>query len=302
MKRLAVFIISIIAIVLVADIAVGISCRYYIRNHELSGRYKPLDKLIKNVDTDIILIGNSIILNAIDPQVLQDSLQMSCYNGGITGKSIQFSEILIDCILQRHTPKTIIIAMRPEEAGANSGDGIFDVLKPYYNMGYESIDNYFNSSSASEQLLLKSNLLRYNTIWVRVLLYTIFGQKDWSDNGFVANEVPAILPQIKTVDDTDTPIARKTDSFRRIVSKCQARGVHLVVCFPPALLHFTQPSLPCVTAISDICNQHGVECYADYADSSFTNHPELFFDNYHMNRNGAEKYSRMLVRHITTKK
>lgn len=298
MKKVAIFITAIIAIIVVADIIVGVSCRYYIKNHELTGRYKPLDKLIKNVDTDIILIGNSIILNAIDPQVMEDSLNMSCYNGGITGKSIEFSEILIDCILQRHTPKLIIIAMRPEEAGANSGDGIFDVLKPYYNMGYESIDKYFNSAGTSERLLLQSNLLRYNTIWVRVLLYTVFGQKDWSDNGFVAKEVPAVLPEIKVVDDADQPVSRKTESLQRIVSKCQSKGVRLVVCFPPALLHFTQAPLPCITAVSNICKTNGVDCFVDYADSSFTSRPELFVDNYHMNRNGADLYSRLLASRI----
>jgi hypothetical protein len=298
MKKVIIFLSTIILIVAVTDYTIGICCRYYIQSHELAGRYKPLDRLLKNVDTDIILIGNSVILNAINPQIISDSTSLTCYNGGITGKSIEFSEILINSILQRHTPKKIIIALRPEEMGANAGDGIFDVLKPYYDMGYKSIDEYFNSTSKSEKLLLQSNLLRYNTIWMRALLYIFFDNHDYSENGFVAQEIPAIFPQIQHITTYDLPIKRKTDALQRIIEKCKQGGIELYISFPPILLSFSKKELPCVHAVDSICKANSVKCFIDYNKEEFLHDPRLFYDNYHMNKNGAAKYTRNLVQRI----
>lgn len=298
MKKAIIFLSTILLTVAVTDYAIGIFCRYYIQNHELAGRYKPLDRLLKKVDSDIILIGNSVVLNAIDPQILTDSLSLTCYNGGITGKSIEFSEIIINSILQRHTPQIIIIAMRPEEMGANAGDGIFDVLKPYYNMGYQSIDDYFNGSSKSEKLLLRSNLLRYNTIWIRALLYMFFDNHDYSENGFVAQEEPAVLPHIRHLTTYDQPIKRKTDALKRIIKKCKQEGIKLYISFPPILLCFSEKNLPCVQAVSSLCKVNSVKCFIDYDNEDFLNNPRFFYDNYHLNKNGAAVYTSILAQRL----
>ena len=129
MKKLLLYIASILFIIIAFDFLVGVCCKYYIKNHQLTGRYEPLDRLLKTVNSDILIIGNSIILNSLDPKTIEDSLSQSCYNGGIIGQGIDFSETIIDCVLQRYTPKTIILGLRPEEMGGNIGDGIYDILR-----------------------------------------------------------------------------------------------------------------------------------------------------------------------------
>ncbi|MBQ5476104.1 MAG: hypothetical protein IIT65_15865, partial [Lachnospiraceae bacterium] len=191
MKKLLLYIASILFIIIAFDFLVGVCCKYYIKNHQLTGRYEPLDRLLKTVDSDILIIGNSIILNSLDPKTIEDSLSQSCYNGGIIGQGIDFSETIIDCVLQRYTPKTIILGLRPEEMGGNIGDGIYDILRPYYNMGYTSIDEHLESYSGSKRILLHSNLIRYNTIWIRVILYMFFDKSIYPQNGFMPKEVPS---------------------------------------------------------------------------------------------------------------
>ena len=94
-----IYITCIVTILFLADELLGICSRYYIKNNQLTGRYRSLDRLIKEVDADIILIGNSAILNSVDPQIVEDSLSMTCYNGGIVGQGIDFSETIIISIL-----------------------------------------------------------------------------------------------------------------------------------------------------------------------------------------------------------
>ena len=292
MKKVTIYIIGIILFLTMADIAIGYCCKYYIQNHQLTGRYQPLDRLIKEVNTDIILIGNSAILNSLNPDIIEDSLSMTCYNGGITGQGIFFFETIIDCILQRHTPKMIVIGLRPEEVGGNLGEGIYDVLKPYYGMGYKSIDDHFNNANGFDRFLLHSNLLRYNTIWVRVLLYMLFDNTAYPKNGFMPKEKSSSIPQLRHIEVYEEPVKAKLECLERIILKCKAKGIDLVICFPPTLLSFKSENLPCVNAVKDLCNNYNIPCLIDYDNKDFISHPDLFYDNGHVNNKGADIYTR----------
>lgn len=294
MKKVILYLIGIILCLTIADIAFGVCSKYYIKNYQLIGRYQPLDRLIKEIDSDIILIGNSGILNSVNPKIIEDSLSMTCYNGGITGQGVFFFETIIDCILQRHTPKMIIVGLRPEEVGGNIGEGIYDVLKPYYGLGYTSIDDHFNKTNGFDRFLLHSNLLRYNTIWVRVLLYMLLDDTAYPENGFMPMERPSKIPQLHHIEEHEEPVKAKLDCIERIIQKCKARDINIAICFPPTLSDFKQDSIPCVNAIKDICRRYNTPCLVDYNNKYYQSHPELFYDTGHVNKFGADIYTRKI--------
>ena len=294
MRKVVLFIIGIIFCLFVADITLGICSKYYIKNYNLKGRYEPLDRLIKEVDSEIILIGNSGILNSVNPKIIEDSLSMTCYNGGITGQGVFFFETIIDCILQRHTPKMIVVGLRPEEVGGNIGEGIYDVLKPYYGMGYTSIDDHFNKISGFERFLLHSNLLRYNTIWVRVLLYMLFDDTSYPENGFMPMVKPSKIPQLHHIKVCEEPVKAKLDCIERMIKKCNASNIDIIICFPPTLSFFEQGGTPCVNAVRNLCSRYNTPCFIDYNNEYFYSHPKLFYDTGHVNMIGADMYTKIL--------
>ena len=298
MKKVIIYIIGTVLCLTMADITFGICSKYYIKNYQLIGRYRPLDRLIKEVDTDIICIGNSAILNSVNPEIIEDSLSMTCYNGGTTGQGVFFFETVIDCILQRHTPKMFVLGLRPEEIGGNIGEGIYDVLKPYYGIGYKSIDDHFNKASGFDRFLLHSNLLRYNTIWVRVLLYMLVDDTTYPENGFIPMNKPTHFPQLKQIETYEVPVKAKLECIERIIQKCRARNIDIVICFPPTLNDFKQKDLPCAKAIENLCHRYKTPCLIDYNNKYFQNHPELFYDNGHVNKDGADKYSLCIATNI----
>lgn len=300
MKKVILYIIGIILCLTVADIALGICSKYYIDNFDLRGRYQPLDKLIKKVDTDIILIGNSGILNSVNPDIIEDSLSMTCYNGGIPGQGVFFFETIIDCILQRHTPKMFIVGLRPEEVCGNIGEGIYDVLKPYYGMGYTSIDDHFNKTNGFDRFLLHSNLLRYNTIWVRVLLYMLFDDTIYLENGFRPLNIPSKIPQLHHIEKVEEPVKAKLDCIERMIQKCKAKNIDVVICFPPTLSSFKQEVIPCVNAVIDLCNRYNTPYLIDYNNKYYQNHPEFFYDTGHVNKIGADIYTQKLSSYLST--
>ncbi len=295
MKKLLIFLSCTLAIVIISDMAFGIGFTHYVKTHNLPGRFQPLDKLIRQTDADILFVGNSVIQDAINPSILQDSLRMSCYNGGIVGQDLDFFETVIDCVLQRYSPKMIVLGLRPEEIGENIGNGIYDVLRPYYHIGFNSIDEHFDNMSPENRLLLNSSFYRFNSIWIRILLYSLFDDTKYTANGFIGGDIPAQIPTIQEMNHVDKPSERKINCLKRIVGKCKGRGIKVCICFPPCLINFTQKDLPCITAVENICKQQGILCFVDYNNPFFLSSPELFHDVVHININGAEIYSRQIA-------
>ncbi len=301
MKKLLVFIFSTLLIVVAFDVLLGVASVSYIKSHDLPGRYRPLDRLIKKVEPDVLILGNSIALNDFVPHIISDSTGLTCYNGGIEGQGMDFFETVLDCVLQRHIPKMLILGLRVEELGQNVGDGIYDVLRPYYHTGYSSIDQHFDNRSSGERLLLHSSLYRYNIIWARILLYTLFDNTHYSPDGELMKPVPAVAPQLQHLQNCDTPIQWKLDCLERMLKRCHEKGIKAYVCFPPELYHFPVSTPPCIEAVLDLCKKYDAECFVDHEDSVFHSAPQFFADNVHLNADGAAKYTQIFVSRLSNR-
>ena len=101
MKRIIKFAVIVFIVIIITDILVGFGCRFYINNHRLSGEFGEIDYIVNKSDEDIIILGSSVALNGINPNIITDSLRASCYNGGANGQILPYYEALLECIVKR---------------------------------------------------------------------------------------------------------------------------------------------------------------------------------------------------------
>lgn len=296
--RLAKFIISVLVIVLFTDLLFGLGSRYYVKNKTLPGDYQPIDYLIKESREDIIILGSSVVLNSLMPTVVEDSLGMTCFNGGANSQNLVFFRTMLDCVLKRHTPKMIILGLRPNELAA-SGLGRYNLLAPYYHSGFDIIDSCMASKNHYEKYLLASNLYRYNTIWFRILLYHFITPDTRGEKGFIAKSKPLFPVQMTTTKCSDEVTESKLNDFNYIINTCKERNIDLVVYFPPTYTQYEGQSAS-VTKIKEICNKNGVPCFYDAEDHMFLQHKDYFFDNIHLSKEGALVYSQTLAHHLNS--
>lgn len=294
MKRLLIFIASVVAIVAALDIAAGAMMRRYVASNRLPGDCAAIDFTVKEADADVIILGNSIALNSMMPSVMADTLGMSVYNGASNDQQLIFFYTMMDCILQRHTPRAFVVALR-NNLFNNEGNGDrYNLLAPYYGMGYSVIDSTLESASAAEPLLLQSTFYRYNTVWWRILLYALSGAPTTPGDGFVAKGIPPHPPvKIATAGES----LSRSENFallERIIGRARAAGSGIIFVKPPQFVDYTTPS-----AVSDtlaaICRRHGVALIDDTSDPQFMASPGLFFDAGHLNADGALIYSSRLA-------
>lgn len=297
MRKFFTFIALVIAVIVLFDITLGVASRHYVKSHRLPGDYEAIDYLIKDADEDIILLGSSVVLNSLMPQVIEDSLNMSCFNGGANGQNLTFFETMLDCVLKRHHPRVIILGLRPDELSGTGIGSRYNLLVPYYKMGYSFVDSCMESKDKFEPYLLKSSLYRLNTIWWRILLYHFITPDERGAKGFIAKSKPLTPPMLTSSKASTDVSAERIGQLKRIVDRCEAEGVKLIIYFPP--MYTIIDGTPTGVEITrDICSKHNIPLFYDAQDPYFTRHPEYFHDNVHLDADGARVYSEAFAHNL----
>lgn len=296
MKKVIKFILIVVAIVVAADLIVGQIGDYMVDNHKMKGDYKSVEYVMTQCEEDVLILGSSVALNGIVPTVVTDSIGMSCYNGSANGQVLPFFETMLECIFQRYTPKTIIFGLRPNETTTTGIGDRYNLLVPYYGKGYEILDRYLESSSVEEKYLLKSNLYRYNNIWWRILLYQFVTPNEQGEQGFVAKGIPRFYPRLNVGNEDCFSTPERLEQFTNIVEMCKAKGVNLVVVFMPKYFKlYNNGNLSAINDIVEICKKNDIKYYLDVQKEEYLNDSTMFYDETHLNKEGAYKYTSDLV-------
>ncbi len=291
MKKLTIFIVGTLAVIVILDFLAGTGMRKYLSTHRLPGDCASIDYTIKDINEDVIILGNSVVLNSLMPSVLSDSLDMSVYNSASNGQGLDFFHSMLDCLLNHHTPKAIVMGMRNDLFTSEGIGDRYSILSPYYEMGYEIIDSCLNTSGDHAKLLMKSTFYRYNTIWWRILLYHFISPNEKGINGFIAKPVPPMPPKlIDVTEEEEEPRDARLKTLNKIIDRCQERGVKLILIYPP-LYYNRQGESKTGIRVKGLCEARGITVIDNSTDPYFMQHPELFYDNAHLNANGAIIYS-----------
>lgn len=285
------FLLGTLAVVLAVDMAVGFLMERYVRNNRLPGDSHSIDYTIKDADEDVIIFGNSLVLNSMMPSIISDSLGMSVYNSASNGQGLIFFKNLMDIVLSRHTPKVIVVGLRDGMLSDDSAGERYGILAPYYNMGYRGIDSTMNANSPMGGLMLHSSLFRYNTIWWRLLLYHIVKDKTPAADGFIAKPIPSIFPPKQRIEVADSITDHNRRLLDEMISTCRSRGVRLVIVNPPLYSDFVYRPGNSIEELRRICSEQGVPLLEYAQDPYYLDRQQLFFDEAHLNENGARIFS-----------
>ena len=286
-------------ILAMVDTMGGWLIRTYLRHHSLPGDYQKIEYLMKDAQEEMIIIGSSVAINGYVPQIIEDSLQISCFNGGCSSQYMPFFQCMIEILLQRYTPRYIVLVMRSEEL-ADNAMGRLNLLRPFYRKGYPSMDYFLDQIDGEKNFFLHSNLYRYNTIGWRILLSYIMPFNEMGQKGFVPHDAPK-FPPILTDWSNYTSYYRQLNPvqetcFRKIVEMCRQAHVELIVTLPPVDMKQTDQGRPYeLAALENLCREYAVPLFNDNQSPFFLAHPDLFYDKRHLNYLGSDVYTKLFI-------
>ncbi len=295
------YVIFLVVFTLVLDFAFG---KLY-ESLYFSKESRKNDHLIHSVletHEDILIFGSSRALHHYNPEIIEDSLGMTCYNVGSGGQNIYYHLSLLQSALERYTPKIAILELMSID---------FEVTPPQWDTEkLGTLLPFVNHSAASreavllrteqEKLKLFSNIYPFNS-----LQYSIFRNNvlpyDNHNKGFMPiNRIwdkPIETKEVKPgmIDE------RKMLALYNFIETCQNNNIQLYVFVSPHFVDFNGKST--YTYVSELLKEKfGIAVLSFENDSLFLANKAFFADPFHLNVEGAnvlssEVAARLLYNH-----
>jgi len=300
-KKLLKILLYVVILVAAIDVVTGWCFHWFMRSHTIPGDYGKIEYMFKDVDAQILLLGASTCMNSINPEILEKELGKSVFNGGINDQRLEFFDVMTEAILKRSHPELLVLVLRKNDL-ITSSDGRLAMMNIYYHLGNKKLDGYLNKNNLLQKILLSSSLYRFNTYWWRILLYHFKSFEELAHRGFVAKPVPPILPRRLELSEDNaeikvTPVnPQKEQCLENILAACREAGTRLWIVITPEFkkIH-KRHEFGGSSYIRDFCEKNNIPFFDDSQHQDFMDHPEYFFDNNHLNGNGAEIYTRLFM-------
>ncbi|QOJ30202.1 MAG: hypothetical protein HRU80_15500 [Ignavibacteriales bacterium] len=263
------------------------------------------DRLIKSVlhtNEEILIFGSSRALHHYNPKIFEDLLSQTTYNVGSGGQNIYFHKALLQTVLERYTPKVAILELMYidfQKTPSQWDTEKLGVLLPFADKS-ESAKNTVMLRGYSESIKLLSWIYPFNSLQYTALRNNFFPFE---------NDIKGHLP-IDRVWNKKRSVAglfqeefdfKKVSSLYEFVDICKNAGIELFVFISPHYALDSGKNL--YSGIKEkLRREKGIKVFDFQSDSLFLNHPEYFADPFHLNRRGAEIYSRLVAKVIRNSK
>lgn len=285
-KKFAIKTLILCGLLFIADRSIGALLEWMYFNQKGEDFYYTTKTLDKQT-ADLLILGSSRARNHYDPQILEDSLRMSCYNAGRSGCFLVYQSAQLDMILDRYTPRMIVLEVTPYDMDAGEGD--YDRLSgllPYQH--HASFKKVIAKKSQWEQYKCWSKIYPYNSLCLK-MVKNLKDRGEFKSNGFQPLDGEWHEP-IGNYGTTESSIdERKVEEMVHIMDVCKQKNIALVMVTSPMFAHCKKTRTLAIT--DSLCKERGIAYY------SFLNNPayedgKLYSTSDHLNATGAKKFSR----------
>lgn len=292
MKKTILHLAIFIFIFIIIDVSFGVVCDYLTVNAK-DGDSGKRSYIVNETSEDILLFGSSRMEHHYNPQIFEDSLKRSCFNAGFDGKGIILYYGFFKLITERYKPKMIVYDLSIFDIYQDDNSKYTFLLKPFSKNS--SVKDIITSVDVLERFKLKSNLYRYNSLWIGLLGSNIKKTRMNLDGFEPLGEIMDYEPNL-TDDQNGLVDSLKVKYLKTLITDCKEMGVELVFVVSP---HYKGNLLPeYIPEAKEIAKQYGIKIYDYFADSSVAHNKAFFKDQAHMNKFGADFFSKMFVSEI----
>lgn len=293
-KSIAIKIVLLFSLLIVIDILFGV-CFSFLRKNAKGGSTENCEYIANKCIDDIIVLGSSRATHHYNPYIIQDSLKKSCYNCGEEGNGIILAYGRYKLLTSRYKPQLIIYELTPEydyldyEPNAK----YLGYLRPYSdNNDIRSIVLAF--SGKFENVLLASNMYKNTSRILANILDNISYRPN--NKGF-----SPLYKQMNNTLDSQTIMNLPVDTlklgyFERLLRDTQNDNIPLIVIVSPVYEdHITNESYDIA---KNLCHEYGILYYDLRKMEGISNEPSFFQDKRHMNIDGAELFTKSIIKYI----
>lgn len=300
MKKFIIRLIVFFAVMLMLDRAFGLTMDY-ILTHAKGGLAKHRNYILNQSYEDILIFGSSRALHHYNPQIIQDSLHMSCLNCGVEGMGMPMFYGWWNVIKERYTPKIIIYEVLPKYDYYRGEDNhkYLGILKEQYDK--PGIVEVFNRIDKNEYYKMMSYLYRYNSRFLQIIQDFLHPMTSTGDKGFVPIEGEFDPMQTQLAEKNNINNSMEIDSLKASFIQSFVKSVkqydELRLFFVISPVWYDQP-LGNTEWLQKVCKRNNVPLIDYSSDVKYVHNDKYFKDGVHLNSLGADEYTRDLIRRI----
>jgi hypothetical protein len=281
-----------IALVAAADFITGKILKYFY-NRQSSGWEYSTRYSAEETKADVLVFGASRAQQQYNTQIMQDSLQLACYNVGRDGMPFFYHYAMLQAVLKRYSPKIIVLDC--EYAALLKSESSYDritSLLPLYK-DHPEIQSIINLRSPFEKYKYISGVYPYNSMMFKIAIANLESNKKEKEDilGYVPLHGSLSVP-IKTYDFTNKYEldSVKINMLKMFIDDCLKRNIRLYFVASPYYMKtigvdYSLDTTQIIAAEKNIP-------FIDYSkDSSYYSMPQLFDDTVHLNAKGAKIFS-----------
>lgn len=293
MKKFIAKILLLAAIVVAVDFLVGKTCELLIC-HAVGGDTKRMSLIADELQDSIIVFGSSRAIHHYDPQILQDSLGLSCYNAGRDGNGIIFNYGQFRLLKAHHTPQVLIYDVcLGFDLLEDDKTKYLNWLKRYYDR--PGIDSIFWNVEKEMRVKMLSQMYRYNGSVVQLLSDCVHPMqedvKGYRPLDGAMDYEPVVKTEEKKVYVYDS---LKLHYWQLLIDDCRRSGVKLIFTLSPSY-KATSQDVTAFQPLIDIAKKNGIPFISHYADTAYCTKRMYFKDTSHMNRQGATAFTKRIA-------
>ncbi len=251
----------------------------------------------KKSKADILILGSSRAYHHIIPQILKDSLGMSCYNVGYNASSIipQYCRLISQ--IKRHKPKLVIYDFYAgNDLYINDNIDRFQDMKLFYDI--EPVSEVYDESNSVDKMKMASALYRYNSKAIQIMMDYLTREKPEDEyDGYspfykTLNYVPQEYEPLYKKCKVDT---LKWNYIKKIIDVSQKKNIKLFFTISPWYKCNDDGDYK---SLIDYCRKKEVPVFNHLKDTLMVNTNSYFADPAHLNDKGARFYTEMIINDI----
>lgn len=294
MKKYILHILLFFVIIAVIDFGFGKAFDYMV-SHAKGGNTKETYDLLMNDQYDVLIMGSSRATHHYIPQMMEDSLEMTCYNAGADGNGIVLMYGRYKLITNRYNPKVILYDVEPafdilEYAEDDHNRRYLAGLKAYFFQ--PGIKDIFTDVNWAEGLKNYSGLFRYNGDYFNHFRNFVT-RMPISDKGYLPLQGKMNKEPKKKEASTCVQDSLKLSYIKTMAADAKSRGIEFIFVASPK--YGADPTS--VQPIKDIADELGIPFW-DYTNTPDFRRWEYFKEPMHLNDDGAREYTAEIIKRL----
>jgi len=251
---------------------------------------------------DVLVFGSSRAYHHYNPKIINIRTGMSSYNLGKAGQNIYYHLALLESAMQRNIPQIVILELmtldfqktsklyETEKLGvllpfARKSDPIYNtVMLRGWNEKYKLLSKIYPLNS-KQLFMIRNNFTKVTSH------YHGFAGLDrvWKKTIKTKN--------VEVINDYD-PL--KLEALDRFIKLCQKNNINILICISPHYVNNVGDD-PFADISKRLKKKFNLEINSFRSEPKFIDDSTYFSDPFHLNKRGADLYTRMICDLVSKK-